>query len=203
VSGAAWRQDLRLWLPAAVLLTVALGAFAAYRLLYAAEAETRRSNVQRARIEHGRVAERRQQLELLAATAEANQAGLAKLYGGSFQTEEERITRMIAEVKDLAQRAGLDPPTIRYPNETIEDFGLVKRSVVFGVDGTYAALRRFINFLELTESFLTLEEIRPGERSSGSETRLSIDLNISTLFLDEDVDPVALAASRDAVPGAR
>jgi hypothetical protein len=203
VSGAAWRQDLRLWLPAVVLLALNLAGFAAYRVFFAEEAETRRSGVQRARVEHGRVAEQRRRLESLAKGAEANQASLARLYGASFKTEEERITKMIAEVKDLAQRAGLDPPSIRYPNEAIEDFGLVKRSIVFGVDGTYVALRRFINFLEVTDSFLTLEEIRPGERTGAGGNRLSIDLRISTLFLDQDVDPVALAASRDAVPEAR
>jgi Tfp pilus assembly protein PilO len=201
VSGAAWRQDLRLWLPAVVVLALNLTGFFAYRVLFAEEAESRRNSVRRARAEHAQVVEQRRRVEALADRAEENQDALTGLYGDRFQTEEERITRMISEVKDLAQRAGLDPPTIRYPNEAIEEFGLVKRSIVFGVDGTYPGLRRFINFLELTQSFVTLEEIRPGERSG---SRLSIDLKISTLFLDADVDPVALAASRDALPeGAR
>jgi hypothetical protein len=188
-------------LPAVVVLALNLTGFFAYRVLFAEEAESRRNSVRRARAEHAQVVEQRRRVEALADRAEENQDALTGLYGDRFQTEEERITRMISEVKDLAQRAGLDPPTIRYPNEAIEEFGLVKRSIVFGVDGTYPGLRRFINFLELTQSFVTLEEIRPGERSG---SRLSIDLKISTLFLDADVDPVALAASRDALPeGAR
>ena len=96
-------------------------------------------------------------------------------------------------------RAGLDPPTIHYPDEPIRSYGLVKRSIVFGVDGTYLALRRFINFLELTDSFVTLEEIRPSERSSTQGSRLSINLRVSTLFLEEDIEPAALARSRDTV----
>src|SRR5262249_7156107 len=46
-----------------------------------------------------------------------------------------------------------------------------KRSFVFEVDGTYLDLRKFINLLELSDSFLTLEAVSLSERGrrSGSE----------------------------------
>ena len=65
---------------------------------------------------------------------------------------------MTAEVKDLAKRAGLAPRSITYPEEQIQQYGLIKRSFIFSVEGTYADLRTFINLLELSDSFLTLED---------------------------------------------
>ena len=54
---------------------------------------------------------------------------------------------VIAEVKDLSRRAGVEPSSVRYPQERLGEVGLTRRSVRFSVDGDYAGLRRFINFL--------------------------------------------------------
>jgi Tfp pilus assembly protein PilO len=194
-----WRQELRLWLPALVLLVVNLGAFGVYRVFLAGDARARERRVAQARTDYSRLVARRERAESLAAQAGRNERRLERLYKSRFQTEEQRITQVIAEVKDLARRAGLDPPRISYPDQPIENFGLIKRSIVFGVDGTYLALRRFINFLELSESFVTLEEIRPSDSFDGRASKLSISLRVSTLFLADDVDPAALARSKDAL----
>jgi len=198
VNGRAWRDDLRLWLPALALLLLGLVAFAAYQFLFAEGAEARGDRVQRARLDSERLRGQSTQAQALLRQARQNERRLERLYADRFQTEELRVTAVIAEVKELARRAGLDPPRINYPDEPIARHGLVRRSIVFGVEGTYPALRRFVNFLELTESFLTLEEIRPSESSSSSGSRFSINLRVSTLFLDEGVDPTALARNRSA-----
>jgi Tfp pilus assembly protein PilO len=197
-----WRQELRLWLPALLLLVANVMALGVYRVFLAGDAQARERRVERARADYSRIVARRERAESLVVQAGRNQHRLERLYKSRFQTEEQRITNVIAEVKDLARRAGLDPPTISYPDQTIKNFGLVKRSIVFGVDGTYLALRRFINFLELTESFVTLEEIRPSDSFDGRNSRLSISLRLSTLFLADDVDPALLARSQDALEGA-
>ena len=49
------------------------------------------------------------------------------------------------------------PRALNYPEEQIQQYGLIKRSFIFNVDGTYTDLRKFINLLELSDSFLTLE----------------------------------------------
>ena len=90
-----------------------------------------------------------------------------------------RLTSLIAEVKKLARQAGLDAPSFSYAAVRIEEFGLVKKSIVFRVEGNYPKLRELVNLLELSDQFLILEEIRLKE-SRGS--RLAIDLRIGTLF---------------------
>ena len=203
MSPFGWKRDRRLWLPALAVLLLGVAAFAAYELFLAEGVEARDNKVQRARVDYERLQEEGARAQALVRRAQRNQRRLEKLYAERFKTEEQRVTKVIAEVKELAERAGLDPPRINYPEEAIASYGLLKRSIVFGVDGTYAALRRFINFLELTESFIILDEIRPSEGSGGSGDRLSINLSVSTLFLDDGIDPAELARSRATVGASR
>ncbi len=196
--GTTFRKDLKIWLPAAILLLANIAALGAYRLLYAGKVAQRSSALERARSDYTKLVTEREKAVRLAVRAEQNQRRLTRLYGQRFQTQEQRVTSLIAEVKELARRSGLDPATIRYPDLAFEDRGLVKRSIVFGVDGTYVALRLLVNLLEVTDTFVILEEIRPGGRSD-ADGRLSIDLAISTLFVDDDIDPGQLALSRDTV----
>jgi len=198
-----WKKEIRLWFPALALLLVNLVAFGVYRLFLSDNVEARARRVGRARTDYQQLVGQRERAEALAVRAANNQRRLERLYKNRFKTEEQRITKVIAEVKSLAQRAGLDPPRINYPDEAIESYGLLKRSIVFGVDGTYSALRRFINFLELTDSFITLEELRPSENYDAKSSRLSISLRVSTLFLADDIDAAALARSKDALRTSR
>ena len=123
--------------------------------------------------------ESRDSLTELLEIAERNREGVADLYDRRLDTEESRLTSLLAEVKELARQAGLDSPSFSYAAVQIEEFGLVKKSIVFRVEGNYPKLRELVNLLELSDHFLILEEIRLKE-SRGS--RLAIDLQIGTLF---------------------
>ena len=112
---------------------------------------------------------------------------MQRFYGEWLTGEDVRLTKVIAEVKDLARRASVEPSVINYPEEQLEEQGLVKRSLVFSVDGTYMALRRFINFLEVTDLFLVLDEVRLSE-GGDSGFSLRISLKISTYFVEDDVE---------------
>lgn len=203
MSVRGWTQERRLWLPALALLLVSLVAYGVYSVFLADNVEAQARRLERARASHDEIVAQRQQAETMAKRAERNERRLVRLYTNRFQTEEARITKMIAEVKNLAQRAGLDPPRISYPEQEIESYGLRKRSIVFSVDGTYPALRRFVNFLELTDSFITLEELRPNENYNARSSRLSISLRLSTLFVAEELDPVRLARSKESLEDLR
>ena len=91
--------------------------------------------------------------------ARASREALVALYQRGFSTQAERLTQLITEVKRLAQRAGLEPKSISYPEEALDEYGLVRMSLVFGVQGTYPQLRTLINLLEHSDLFLVLEHI--------------------------------------------
>jgi len=93
---------------------------------------------------------------------------------------------VIAEVKDLARRAGLEPKSISYPSQAVAEFDLSIRYMVFSVTGSYSQLRRLINFLELSDMFLVLNEISLGGHGNGEDLRIS--LRLSTVFSSKQLE---------------
>ena len=128
---------------------------------------------------------RRYRMDVLKSLAriEANRKDIEDFYESRLATERIRLTAVISEVKDLARRAGLEPGSISYPSEPVEKFDLSTRFMVFSVDGRYAQLRRLINFLELSDMFLVVNEISLSGHGNGESLRIS--LRLSTTFRGE------------------
>jgi Tfp pilus assembly protein PilO len=196
IHARPWRRERRLWLPAAIFCAVNLAALVGYRALLAGEGERAERALEGRRQGLATLVAERGRSEAMAALAVANREALTDFYAERLGTEAERLTKTLAEVQELAQRAGLRPSSFQYPNEPIAEFGLVQRAIVFSIAGQYDALRRFVNFLELSESFLTLQEMGLSGRESGTELRIS--LRLAMLFVREGVDPARLAAERAA-----
>ena len=188
MSQSIWRRHLRGWLPPLLVVLVGLAALLVYRLAFAGEARAGGRQLERREAEVLRLTQERERTERLVDRLRANQESIERFRGERLATEAERLTRVIAEVKELAKRAGVEPSSIRYPQERLREVGLTRRSVSFSVDGDYAGLRRFINFLELSDMFLTLEEVSLAGRS-GESNALRISLRVSTLFLAGSPEP--------------
>ncbi len=190
-----WRSGMRLWLPAAAFVALNVAALVGYRVVLAGEGERAERALEARRQELADTLAERQRLEGQAALAAATREHLVGFYGERLGTEGERLTRVLLEVQQLAERAGLRPTSFSYPEEPLEEYGLVERAIVFGVTGTYEQLRRFVNFLELSESFLTLEEVGLAGRGK-ADGELRISLRLATLFVRDGVDPQRLALER-------
>jgi|GEM_PF-1258354 len=156
--GDIWRQ--RLWVWATALAFVALNGIGllVYLVAYSDRVKTLELDLhdQGKQLADARAA--RLHSEGLLRQARVNRERIWQLYDEHFSTRRRRLTGVTAEVKELAKRAGLVPRSISYPEEQIQQYGLIKRSFIFSVEGTYADLRKFINLLELSDSFLTLED---------------------------------------------
>lgn len=177
----AWAARWRLWAPALAFFLVNVGLLLVYLTAFAGRVDRLRGAVETRAAEVGELEGRRAQLEELVARADRSREALGAFYGTRLASERERLTKVIAEVKELAGRAGLDPATISYPEEHLDDYGLVKKSFVFGVEGDYQELRRFVNFLELSPTFLALEQVSlsdAGRRATG----LRINLRLAAYF---------------------
>ena len=72
----------------------------------------------------------------------------------------------------------------QYPGEALEEFDLVRRSIVFSVEGSYQQLRRFIHSLERSDQFLILDEVGASDRGDEG-SNLRVRLRVSTLFVEE------------------
>ena len=190
--GEIWRQRLWIWVPAAVFFVANAGAFAVYKLGYAGRVETLQERLDSQAQQLRDLEGQRRNYEAMLARVRTNEQQVEQLYAERLSTRSRRLTGVTAEVKDLAQKSGLLPRSLSYPEEDIEEFGLIKRSFVFTVEGTYVELRKFLNLLEVSRSFLSLDEVTVASGAEGPELR--IDLSLSTLFArDAEDSPVPAA----------
>lgn len=199
--GEIWRQRLWVWVPALLFFLANATAYTIYRFGFADRVASLQEDLKDQRERLDPLDARRQKLQTLLDRSKRNELEIRKLYAESFSTRRARLTNINTEVKTLARKAGLDPRSFSYPEEQIQQYGLIKRSFVFSVEGSYVNLRKFINLLELSDSFLTLESINlmPGtsdrqgkgrgavQSQEGSELRIS--LTLSTLFARDPSDP--------------
>ena len=194
MSGA-WRERLWWWLPPLVLLVANLVALGWFQLVYSDAAR----NVDQAVERRGEELEALQDVvdrqREIVARVRANSEQVEAFYGSRLATSQERLTAILREVRRLATSAGLKPSSLSYPEDELAEFGLEERGVSFGVEGSYVELRRLINLLELSESFLTLEEVTLSGR--GDAANLRINLRLSTLF---STRPPAGEAAAEAAP---
>ena len=190
-----WRQRLWIWLPALLFFLANAVAFSVYRFGYAGQVQSLESDIESVREQQLKPLEqKRAVLERRLQRARAAETEIQRLYKDRFSTRRQRLTHATDEVKRLARQAGLNPKAISYPQQEIEDYGLVKRSYIFSVEGTYAELRSFLNLLELTDSFLTLEAVTLSEESGDEGPELRMNLTLSTLFARESMDDTGAAA---------
>lgn len=194
-----WRLRLWVWVPALLFFLANATAYVVYRFGFADRVASLETSLEETQKELDSLKPRRTRVERLIERSRRNDVEIDSLYDERFSTRSERLTRITAEVKRLARTAGLDPLQITYPEERIEEFGLIKRSFSFPVEGNYLELRKLMNLLELSDSFVTLEEVTlAGEADQGPE--LNIRLLISTLFAREDGSDGGTEASAPAAP---
>jgi type IV pilus assembly protein PilO len=181
-----------LWGSALAFFLLNLALFSTYRVVYAGQVVNLRERLEQREAELDHLKARANDLGTLVREARTTRDALGELYTHRLASEPIRFTKVAAEIRELARRSGLEPSAVSYPSEEIEDYGLVKRQFAFTVTGTYVELRRFVNLLEVTPTFITLEQVNlSGER--GAELR--IRLTLSTLFADEDAAPAQRARS--------
>lgn len=198
-----WRLRLWVWVPALLFFLANAVAFSIYRFGYANQVQALEADLGEVQQQLQPQSLKRKELERRLQRAGAAEAAVRRLYDERFSTRSERLTRVTAEVKSLAGKAGLNPRSLSYPESVIEDYGLVKRSFVFAVEGTYQELRQFLNLMELSGSFLTLEAVTLSEASREQGPELRMSLKISTLFAQESGAEEAGGARRAAVDGGR
>jgi Tfp pilus assembly protein PilO len=188
-----WRLRLWVWVPALLFFLANAVAFSVYRFGYADQVQSLEAGLGETQKQLQPQVLKRKELERRLQRAGAAEVAVKRLFDEQFSTRSQRLTRVTSEVKSLARKAGLNPRTLSYPEEELEDYGLVKRSFVFPVEGTYLELRQFINLMEHSDSFLTLESITLSEASKDTGPELHMSLRISTLF-SKETGPVAESA---------
>lgn len=187
-----FRRHAWLWaVPLALVVTNVAWtlAFGSGARLRAADLESR---LARAREEHAETDKQFEKRERIWIAMVENRKRLEELLDHRLSTQRNRFTAIVSELRDLARRTGLEPSSVTYPDESLEDYGLVRTSFLFAVEGSYADLRAFLHLLELSPSFLVVDQLSVNEDGRGV---LRISLRLSTLFA-EDSSAETAAESR-------
>ena len=194
-----WWERRWVWLPAAIFVLVGVALLVGYELAFAGRLGLQAGALESRRDELQEVTARRRETEALVQRARSTRAAIDELYDERLGSEAERLTAVMLEVKHLAQQAGLSGiEAINYGDEAVIEMPLVKKSITFGAGGGYEQLRAFINLLELSPSFMSLDEIRVAGDAPGG--RLRVQVRLSTMFLDEDAPLPGAAPPPGATP---
>src|SRR4051794_28879013 len=133
--GEIWRQRLWVWVPALVFFLANATAYTVYRFGFADRVASLQESLQEQKDRLDPLVARKEKLEALLARSRRNQADISRLYAESFSTRKQRLTNITADVKAMARKAGLEPKSFSYPEQQIQQYGLVKRSFIFSVGG--------------------------------------------------------------------
>ncbi len=175
-----WRRQLWIWLPPAVALLAATVYLVYLERGVRARGANLEARLEVAQRQHEEAQAGLEKLEKLDGAAQSTREQIELLMGEKFSTESGRLTTLIREIKQLAEHAGLDPRDIGYPQEEYAELGLVRRSFIFSVQGSYANLRAFLYLLELSPSYVTVDQIELHELSGAKG--LGVSLRLSTFF---------------------
>ncbi|MEM1205774.1 MAG: hypothetical protein AAGN66_21265 [Acidobacteriota bacterium] len=181
-----WRRRSWVWWLPALFVALNLLLLGVYRTTFAGRVASLEESYQDGAGDLALLRQRTDAIRDLLAQVDAQQDTTDTMYREHFSTEAARFTTALREIRALARRSGLDPSSFSYPSSEIEDHLAVRRGINFSVKGTYDELRTFINLLELTDQFLTLEAVSLGGGKGEQDPRLNIRLQLSTLFADSE-----------------
>lgn len=181
-GGSIWRQRVATWGWPLGFLLLNLALLFGNQLVLGVRLLALENQLETRQSRRADLESENQRLSDLLERALGARSDLDSLYQDRLASKRERLTSVLAHVKDLATRAGLEPESLTYPETALEEQGLEKLAFAFSVDGDYPSLRRFVSLLEATDEFLALEQIGVSEASDASGGRLSIRLTLTTLF---------------------
>lgn len=173
-----------------VILLVWLGLLVAVTLMVNLPRSEKLASLQEAHREFERnLIERERRVERLRTEYERVMDGrrtLETFYDVVLSTKAERMTTVQREVRQIAARFNMSPETISFQRDVFEEDQIVKWSVVLPLDGSYENLRAFINAVENSENFLTIEAIGLTDSKEGGVI-LSLNVTLATYFYDPDI----------------
>jgi Tfp pilus assembly protein PilO len=186
-----WREKRILLISLGVLLLANALFFLTYRVRYEQRLKNQatRQHQAEARLQEARA--RRVAAERQFASVRQIQRDIQSIYDDRWSTEKERLTELIVEVQKLVAASGLTPRSYGF-NEQLEkkDVGTRSVAIVFGVQGTYQQIRRFINLTELSQQFMSIDQLSLA--SAGADpNQLALNIRIRTLFREaaDEVKP--------------
>jgi Tfp pilus assembly protein PilO len=134
-----------------------------------ARVEVARETLERERAQAEQVRER-------ASAIDANARDLARFYESVVGTEEADLLPTLEEIEEMARAPGLDPGRRNLRRDDMEDVALERVSLVLPLEGSYEQLVGFLQEIERSPRFLTVDRISL-RGAVGRETTLQVEMS--------------------------
>lgn len=183
-----WREKKWLLLAVSALFAANLAFFITYRIRFEERVRAQEVRLEQTELALEQAKADRAEAERELATYRQVLESVNQIYRVWFATPQERLSPLLIEMRELANRANLRPRSISYDR----DLTNVKRGetsslgIAFAVSGSYDQARRLIRLLELSEQFVIIDEIGLDEGSG--DGNLVLQLRLRTLFHDAGGD---------------
>lgn len=166
------------------LLLANLGLLAAFTLPRALEERSleRRAAQLRAEVEAAR--KRNLALKARDAVAVRNAADMGRFYRSVVGTREQTLLSVLAEIETAARELQLTTGQQSYDAKPLDDGPLVRFRIQTPVSGSYRQVVAFIERIERSSLFLTVDEIALRERPQDGAGAADLSLTFSAYFRD-------------------
>ena len=94
----------------------------------------------------------------------------------------EGFAAILPDLERLAQIAGIERNAVLYDLDPVPEFGIYELRISIPVQGSYAAVTRFIRELEDADTLFIVESIALNLSQFGAPNALSLALNVTTFF---------------------
>lgn len=183
-----WRENRVMLTVLGVLFVANAIFFFTYRVQYESRLRALDARLQTAEEQLQRARNKRMSAEQQIASYQKVQTDLQTLYNSKWNTEAQRLTALIHEVKRLGSMTQLDPNAMnftRLQDRDVQRSGGIGTSTVvisFTVHGNYQQIRRLINFLEQSSQFVIIDAINLASGGSSDPNNLTLNLRLKTVF---------------------
>lgn len=183
-----WREKRILLIVLAVLFAANTIFFFTYRVQYEQRLEGLESRLDQVKSQLEEARRARVGAEQQVAAYRKVERDIEQIYNTKWATQDQRLTRLIAEVKRLTVQSQLAPPkSISFTQAVSKNVGgTTDRNakvvgIGFTVEGSYQQVRQLINKLELSDQFVIIDQVG---LSSDTGQNLIMTLHVKTLFRD-------------------
>jgi Tfp pilus assembly protein PilO len=180
---SGWRALVKPLLALVVLNVMVFVAWTLPRIIQERSLASRAATLeQELSLERARVAEQRARLAVL----EKNAADERRFLNEVVSARRAALVPMLQDLSRMAREHGLAPKSQGYSRQALKTAPLTAFKITLPVSGTYQQLARFVQSLERSRHFVTIDSISIAQR--GADGAASLDIVLSAYFPRERDD---------------
>lgn len=186
MTRAAWRPSLRrlLFYAWTALLAANLGTLLAFTLPRTLAERNLELRATRLRGELEAAQKRNETLKARDEVAVRNAADVARFYRSVVGTREQTLLPVLGEIDAAARELQLTTGSQTYEPKPLEDGPLVRYRIRMPLSGSYRQVVAFLDRIEQSRLFLTIDEITLRERPQDGAGAADLSLTFSAYFRD-------------------